>query len=211
MASQSRWTEEKIGRIAVKADQAATKKDWSRAIRYGEKMLSASAELYLFSDIGYINRLKTLNRYYDKAGRLQEVPHRIETAYTLSKKHLGPKHHAAKVSHLLYYKLVVANKNYMKAIELVQENIAGLETDKDDGFRLLHYLKQLYSLYNLTEQLEQEEQILQKVLTLNTQLMGNALEDNRTIIISLAKNYCRQQKLAAFNALMEKYDLKYEC
>ncbi|MFC3051050.1 hypothetical protein [Kordiimonas pumila] len=210
-SDQIKWTEEKVGYYAVKADQAASQKHWSKAIEYGEHMLRGSSFLYKEDDIEYLNRLKTLNRYYDKAGKLGEVADRVQKAYELSYATLGPRHHISELSRLLYYKLLIAEKNYRTAIPLVQENIKNLSLSKDDAFQRLHYLEQLFSLYGLTGQLEEEAQTILRFLALDRQLVASPLEENLPIIITLAKNYCQRKKIALFQELMQTYGLEYEC
>ncbi|MBL4839032.1 MAG: hypothetical protein JKY34_15800 [Kordiimonadaceae bacterium] len=210
-AEPTGWTEEEIGKVAVRANKAATRKKWSRAIRYGEQVLSASEALYGQNHRSYINRLKTLNRHYDKSGHLAKIPERVKLAYELSKKHYKAGHVAARVSHLLYYKLLVSQKNYEAATPLVLENIAILTDSQDDRFKKLHYLGQLHGLYGITNQLAMQEETLEMHLALNQRLMGSALEDSISIIMNLGKTYCLQSKKLAFNTLMQTYALKYKC
>jgi len=211
LSDQTDWTEEKIGKLAVKADQAARRNKWARAIKYGEQMLSGSAILFEQHEEDYITRLKTLNRYYDKRGRLLEVSDRVKKAYFLSKKHLNRTHDASKISRLLYYKLLIAEKDYERAIDLVVENISLLEAGGDEEFRKLHYLGQLFSLYGLTKQYSLEEKTLEEMLALNKRLMGDSLKDNIEIIMNLGKNYCLQNKIKDYTDLMKEYALKFIC
>ncbi len=210
-AEQTYWTEEKLGKLDLKADKASMRKNWPQAIKYGERMLEAAAALYPESDLGYISRLKTLNRYYDKAGRLQEIPVRIMKAYRLSKKYMGPDHHSSKISRLLYYKLMIAEKNYSRAIPLVQKYISLLGVNEGEKFRKLHYLTQLYSLYGLTGQFVKQEDILLKFIALNNQLPDQDDENAAKALVILAKNYCRQGKHDQFRVLQRKYNLLYTC
>lgn len=211
LADQTDWTEEKIGKLAVKADHAATRKKWGQAIKYGERALEGRAALNVESDPNYISCLKTLNRYYDKAGRLRQVAERVKKAYALSKKHLEPTHNTSKINRLLYYKLLIAEKDYQEAIPVVLENISLPGSTECDLFRKLHYLEQLYSLYGLTSQLKEQEAALIRFLELNEQLLGSDDEDSTKVRVLLAKNYCRQKKLDKFDDLKKKYDLQYIC
>lgn len=210
-ADQTDWTERKLGRVILKADKAARQKRWARAIKYGEKMLMGSDALDQHSDARYINQLKNLNRYYDKAGRLSEVSARVKEAYALSKKHLGRTHETTNMSRHLYYKLVISDKNYPQAILLVLENISIQEGAKENDYRLLHYLKQLYSLYGLTAQLQKEEKALLQYLEKSHQLFDDDDEDTAKAIWILAQNYCLQKKIPEFNQLKKTYNLDYVC
>ena len=209
--AQTDWTEEKIGKAAVKADKAAMRKKWSQAIKYGERMLAGSEALYGVNNSNTISRLKTLNRYYDKAGRLTQIPARVKKAYLLSKEHFKPSHNTAVINRLLYYKLLIAQKDFQIAIPLVLENMEILTNSKDDQFKLLHYLGQLHGLYGLTDQLVKREKALLQTLELNKKLVGENTEDNMKIIMNLAKTYCLQNKTTEFKALMQTYDLGFEC
>ncbi len=210
-AGQITWTEKKVGKAAIKADKAAMGQKWLQAIKYGEQMLSGTEALYGQHNINYISRLKTLNRYYDKAGRLGEISDRVKKAYILSKKHFKPDHDTAVLSRLLYYKYLISQKNYHRSAQIVLENISGLSNSKKDDYKKLHYLTQLHGLYGLTDQLEAQEKILIKLLALNKRLVGIDKEDNLEIIMNLAKNYCLQKKNAKFDQLMQTYDLNFEC
>lgn len=137
----------------------------------------------------------------------------MKEAYLLSKEHLRPNHDASKISRLLYYKLLVAEKKYKYAIDLVLENISLLApyNDNDNSFRKLHYLGQLFSLYGLTEQRALEEKTLVEMLSLNKRLMGDSLSDNIDIIMHLGKSYCLQNKIKDYINLMNQHALKYIC
>ncbi|PCI54624.1 MAG: hypothetical protein COB36_09715 [Alphaproteobacteria bacterium] len=211
IAKETSWTEKKLGKIIIKADKAAGQKKWSRAIKYGEQMLRGSHALDQHSDARYINLLKNLNRYYDKSNRLKEISPRIEEAYLLSQKHLGAAHETTITSRLFYYKILISQKKYPAAITLVQQSIVILKKNREDKFKLLHYLKQLYSLYGRTELYAKEEETLLKLLKLNKQLLGEDLKENITIILSLARTYCLQKKNQDFDKLMEEYNLDYQC
>ncbi|MBL4802582.1 MAG: hypothetical protein JKY45_11875 [Emcibacter sp.] len=218
-ADQSNWTEEKVGKLAVKADRAATRKKWSLAIKYGEKMLKGSAVLYEVNDPTYITHLKNLNRYYDKFGRLTEVAGRVKLAYELAKAHLDPSHSVATTCRVLYYKLLITQKKYPKAIPVVYLNMSTLTKSKDDQFRKLHYYRQLYALYGLTEQLEKEEQALLNYIHLHENLIGKLKandnlkgdKDDVLILKRLIQNYCRRKMPDKIKVLTKKYDLKYTC
>ncbi|PCI49635.1 MAG: hypothetical protein COB49_04670 [Alphaproteobacteria bacterium] len=211
VAYDTDWTEKKLGKVILKADKAARQKKWARAIRYGEQMLQGAESLGQPNDARYINQLKNLNRYYDKAKRLREVPERVKKGYILSKEHLGPNHETTRMSRTLYYKFLISNKNYNDAISLVLENLSILKKDKNEDYRQYHYLKQLYSLYRMTGQLGKEEATLLRFLDLDKQIFNSSAKENIKIILNLANNYCRQKKFEKFNSLIKKYKLKYTC
>jgi len=210
-ANETNWTEKKLGKVIIRADRAAQQKKWARAIKYGERMIVGSKALDQHNDVRYINLLKSLNKYYDKANRLQEVAPRVLEAYQLSKKHFDPEHNTTIICRTLYYKLLTLNKRYQQAIPLVQENISIFENRDKEEYRLIHYLTQLYSLYALTHQYEKEEKTLVKLLEINKRTFGNDDEDNINIILRLAQNYCRQEKHDKFNQLIASQNLKYYC
>lgn len=211
VAYETDWTEKKLGKVILKADKAARQKKWARAISYGEQMLQGVKALNQPDDARYIHQLKSLNRYYDKAKRLHEVPERVKECYILSKKHLGPNHETTRMSRTLYYKLLISSKNYNGAISLVLENISILKKGEKEDYRQHHYLKQLYSLYRMTGQLEKEEEALLRFLDLDKQIFNSSAKENIKIILNLANNYCRQKKLEKFNNLIKKYKFKYTC
>lgn len=210
-ASQKDWTEKKLGKVIVKADKAAQQKKWSRAIKYGEQMLEGSDVLNHHSDPRYINLLRNLNRYYDKANRLEEVGSRVIEAYRLSIEHLGQTHETTMTSRNLYYKLLIKRRDYQTAIGLVEENMFIYERRAQEGYRIHYYLTQLFSLYGITGQFEKEEKALLRLLEINRLLFGKEDQDNAEIIMNLAKNYCRQKKQIKFNQFVKLHDLKYIC
>lgn len=205
------WTEKKLGKAIIKADKAAQKKNWAQAIQYGQQMLKGSDALDQHIDARYINLLKNLNRYYDKSNRLAEVSDHVIEAYTLSRTHLGLTHETTMISRTLYYKLLISNKHYQKAIPVVLENLSISSKDHYENYRRLHYLKQLYSLYGLTGQLEKEEKTLLQYMELNRRIFDYSDEGNSKIILNLANNYCRQKKFEQFNKLTKAHNLKYIC
>lgn len=210
-ANEPVWTEKRLGKMIIRADHAAHQKKWGRAIKYGEQMLEGSHALDQESDARYINQLKSLNRYYDRAGRLQEVTTRVSKAYFLSRKYLGIKHSTSKVSRLLYYKTLISQKNYGSAIPLVLESISTLGNDENNKFQKLHYLEQLLSLYGFTGQFKKQEKSLLQFLDLNTESFGSQDKSNTKVIEILAKNYCRQKQLDKFSKLNSKYQLHLNC
>lgn len=208
---QNAWTEKKLGKVIIRADRAAQKKQWPRAIRLGEQMLQGLKVLNQPSDVRYIKLLKNLNKYYYQAQRLNEIAERIQKTYELAREHLGIADDATIVSRWLYYKLLTSNKEYTKAVPLVLESISILGESERDQYKLHGCLRKLYSLYGITGQLEGEEKTLMQLLALNKQLLGDGIDDNLEIILNLAKNYCLQKKAPEFNRLMTDYNLKYEC
>lgn len=205
------WTEKKLGKLILKADRAALQKRWHRAIKYGDKILDGAEALNQHSDARYINLLKNVNKYYDKAGRLRDIPSRIKNGYILSNRYLGPSHATSITSRNLYYKLLIANKNYSEAIPLINENTSILTSSREDRFRKLHYLEQLVHLYGLTRKYEKEEKTLLSLIDLNKKLFGKSDEGHTNAILMLAENYCRQQKMAEFAELISQNNLKYYC
>lgn len=205
------WNEKKLGKIILEADKAALKKHWGSAIKYGEQALDGSKALDQQSDARYINQLKNLNRYYDKSKRLPEVADRVKQGYELAKKNLGIQHATTMVSRTLYYKLNISAENYTTAIQLVLENLSLIGKGKAETFRKLHYLKQLYSLYGISRQLEKEENILVQYLKLNETLLGKDDEENARIVKALAQNYCRRKMIDRFKEITDTYNLQYIC
>lgn len=210
-ASETEWTEKKLGKISLATAKAADKNRWSRAIKYGEQMLKASEALDKPNNARYLAFLKNLNRYYDKAGRLNEVPSRVIKAYSLSKKYLGVAHPTTKMSRTLLYKLHISNQDYKAAIPLVLENITILKQKPEADYNQHQYLKQLYSLYAMTGQLDLEEKTLLKFLELDKRLYSSSDHDNIKIIQNLANNYCLQGKFKKFNELISQHRLHYIC
>jgi len=211
VASETEWTEKKLGKVSLRAAHAADKSRWGLAIKYGEQMLKGVQTLDTPGDARYLNFLKNLNRYYDKAGRLEEVAPRIKKAYNLSRKHLGPAHNTTKMSRTLYYKLHISHQNYKDAIPLVLENISVLGKGAGGDYNHHQYLKQLYSLYAMTGQLVKEEETLLEFLELDKRLYGSSDKDNIKIIQNLANNYCRQKKFKEFNDLINQHQLHFTC
>lgn len=207
----NKWTEKKLGKIIVKADRASRKKQWDRAVSYGEKVLEGSLALDQKSDQRYINLLKNLNVYYDHSNRPNRDPSRIKEAYILSKMHLGPTHKTTFTSRNLLYKKYISQKKYREAIPLARENIQYNPKRTDSEFREYYYLTQLYSLYGLTEQFDKEEDTLKHMIDIARDIFGEEDEEYKKTILNLAKNYCRQKKYTPFTKLTKEHNLKYIC
>ncbi len=210
-AFETDWTEKKLGRVIIKAHKATQQKKWPLAIKYGERALEGSHALDQHKQARYINQLKNLNTYYNNAGRLNEVAERVKLAFYLSRENLGAIHETTMISRTLYYKLLIANKDYKNAIPLVMENIKISKKNNKADYKQLYYLKQLFSLYGLTGQLEKQEKFLLQYLKLNQYLYGEDDEDNAKTRNILAKNYCRQNKVGKFEKLITAHKLKYFC
>jgi len=211
-ADTIRWTEKKLGKVILQANYAASKKEWARAIEYGEKMLAGSKALDHANHPRYINLLKNLNRYYDKQNRLREISERVTQAYQLSKENFGLTHKTTTQTRYMYFKLLISEKKYTQAIPLVREAMSALGNSQEDKFKLHGYLKQLYSLHGLAGQFEEEEKILHQYLELNNELLGPEEDDEtKTVFVVLAKNYCRQNKIEEFHNLVRKHQLNYKC
>jgi len=210
-ADPADWTEKKLGQVILKADRAARRQNWVRAIRYGEQMLLGAQALNRKSDARYIHLLKNLNRYYDKAGRLTEIGPRVAEAYRLSKTHLGLTHDTTMMSRHLYYKFLLAERKYRDAIPLAQENIDIAGRGRKDPFRKLYFLEQLAALYGLTKQFEKEEKALLRMLEARRKLPDATDGELREIVMMLARNYCRRQAREKFSKLAAEHHLKYFC
>ena len=211
ISAESQWTEKKLGSLSLKAAQAAKNRNWSEAILYSKQLLEGTKEIEKPNSTRYINFLKDFNRYHDKAGRLNEVASSVKDAYFLSKENLGITHPTTRMCRTLYYKLRISNKSYAAAIPLVLENISILKEGRNENYKHLQYLKQLYSLYGLSGQLQKEETTLKEFLSLSKSLYNRSDEDNISVITNLANNYCRQGKLDEFQHLIDQYNLKYFC
>lgn len=209
--SQDVWTERKLGKVIIRAEKAALKKRWKQAIKYGTRALDGSMVLDQKEAPRYINLLKNLNIYYDKSGKLKNIPEQVETAYNLSAKVLGDDHPTTLKSRSLYFKILLSQKRFSAAIPLVLEDIAVYENDEKEQYKILVYLSQLYSLYALTGQFEREGKALERLLALNIALFGEMDDSHFPIIRDLSHNYCRQKEQQKFNGLIEKYNLKYQC
>ncbi len=202
------WTEQSLIKMILKAEKAASKKNWAQAIKYGEKALKGSAQLNKENDIQHINHLNNLNHYYDKVNQLDEIAGRVKKTYVLSKKHLSASNETTRKSRLLYYRYLLSKKKYHQAIPLAIETLS--TTTESDRYRYLHYLKQLYSLYGITGQLEKEAEALKIYIEKNERIFGRDEDTMRTVLI-LGQNYCRQEKRTLAKELMSLYDLKYDC
>lgn len=207
------WTAEKLDRVIIRMHQAARKKHWSRAINQGKKMLEGFASLGDNASERYVHQLKNLILFYDQANRLIDAGEKVKKAYRLSMETFGPLHNTTIVSRNLLYKLMIQQKRYSESIPLVQENIDLLSETKDPDilYRRHHYLSQLQSLYALTEQLENQQATLERLIELDHTLFPNMKEERREMLELLGQNLCRQQKLEAFGAIVAEHDLKLMC
>ena len=211
MNSQAVWTEKELGKVIVRAEKAATKKRWQRAIKYGTRAVEGSLALDHKEAPRYINLLKNLNVYYDKTGKLADIPEQVESTYNQSFKVLGNDHPTTLKSRTLLFKLLLIQKRFSAAIPLVLEDIAINEKDPKGQYKILVYLSQLYSLYALTGQFEREGETLERLLALNIRLFGDKDASHLPIIKDLSNNYCRRKQQEKFTQLVEKYDLKFQC
>ncbi len=210
-AGKDGWTEERLGILVQKAEKAAKQKKWKRAIRYGEKALLGSAALDQKYSPEHLNLMAKTNEYYGKVGKLDQVIPRVINTYILSKKHLGLSHETTVASRHLYYKVLINKKNYHEAIALILEDLSILNGEDNKDPKTLYYLKQLYTLYGLTEQWKNEEEALLKYIKRYELLFDINDKGGKKSILLLAQNYCRQKSILKFQALVNAHNLKLYC
>lgn len=210
-AGAKEWTEKKLSKFIMKADRAAGRKNWNKAIKYGEQAFQGCTTLNLPSSANHINCLKNLNRHYDKAGRLTESGPRIIRAYHLSSEHLGSQHNTTMISRMLYYKLLIATQKYQDAAILVIESLSLLDESEESDYKRQHYLKQLYSLYGLTNQLKKQAAALLSYHYINQKLGSTDGGNLEKSILILARNLCRQKNRSEYKKLVAQHRLKLLC
>ena len=198
-------------------NKAADQKKWPEAIRRGQNMLRAFAQEEGLGTERYAVQLKNLTVYYDRAGRLTEARDYIVAAYKLNTRHFGKAHFATSTSRNLYYKLSVTEKDYLTAIELMEESLhlASRMMDKQDRRNKQHfYLDQLISLYGLVGDVTAQTKALERYLALDEKLFGDHQTDSQHaswLLALLARNYCRLGKHKAFASFTSKHNLKLIC
>lgn len=202
----------KTGRLLSKATYEASRQNWPKAINYIDRALQVCIENHHEADpTNCIHALATANNFYNVAGKLLEVSDRIEKAYYLAKENLKPTSTTAQKTRIHYYKLLILEQSYVEAISIVSENMANLTEEAEISPKRLQYLGQLFSLYGLTNQRENEITILKEMLHLSSMLHGMEYDSNRSIILNLGKAYCESNNYHAYNALMTRYKLSYSC
>lgn len=193
------------------ADQAVRRQNWSVAIIHAEKLVEANQVLFGLNSKNYIASLVRLNRYHSRAKRLHDIPEPLERTYKLSKKQLGVSHDLTVISRFLFYKFLVSDKQYERAILLVKENLSCLGSGKEKEERLRRYLNQLRFLYALTDKFEEEERVLLQLIQMDSEAEDYAYGDHKQMIADLARNYCRRKMLFKFSDLVKERNLYYFC
>lgn len=208
LSAKTVWTEKEFGKLGNIAEKLARRDRWEEAIEVGEEMVQASLFLDNTKAERYVGSLTELLSYYNKAEKLSLVADLVKETYELSKIHRGIDHYSTQRNRTFFYKVLIAEQNYHAAIPLVLENVQLYSQNSQETFRLYHYYKQLYSLYGLTGQYEQEERAINKVIEMRFDLVG---DNDPEQIYSLAQNLCRQDKFEAFKELALEHSLKYSC
>jgi len=210
-AQSTEWSKRGITQVTVEADKAVRRQNWSAAIIHAEKLVEANQAIFGLDSKEYIAALVRLNRYHSRANRLGDIRASLEWTYNLSKKRLGVSHDLTATSRFLFYKFLVSDKQYERAILLVQENLSCLGSGKKKDEKLHRYLNQLRFLYALTNKLEEEERILLQLIQMDNEAKDYAYGDHKQVIADLARNYCRRKMLFKFNDLVKEKQLYYFC
>ena len=210
-AEPSDWSKKKISQITIEADKAERTKNWALAIELGEQLLQANRARYGKENARCLASLIRLNGFYHRANRLTEVAGRLEQAYLLSKKRLGINDKQTTKTRFLFYKFLVADKQYDKAILLVEENLNNIKPSIKQNDRQRRYLNQLRFLYGIKGDYEKEALILQQVILLGTGQSGYDYRDHKKAVLDLARNYCRRKLLREFTDFVKEQKLYYFC
>ena len=210
-AAPADWSKRKISQITIEADKAARSKNWSLAIELSEQVLQANKARYGIKNTKYVAALIRLNRFHHKANRLAEIAARLEEAYLLSKKQLGVGDKQTSKSRFLFYKFLVGDKQYDRAISLVEENLDNIKAGRRADDRLRRYLNQLRFLYGIKGDYEKEAEILKQVILLGIGQSDYDNRDHKKAIMDLARNYCRRNLLREFTDFVKEQKLYYFC
>ncbi|MEX0299609.1 MAG: hypothetical protein AB3N28_11115 [Kordiimonas sp.] len=211
MASNQACSPHQFSELVSETNISFQRAKFTHALEQGEKALICGQSLNFSHNSRFIRLLNQLNHIYKKLDQLSDVRGRVEETYIQSRDQLGNEHEITMQSRDLYYEVLIKEKNYMEAITIASENIAAAENNSQEGFRKHHYLIQLYSLYGLTGQYKKEAETLLILIDLADTLFGKNDEETRKYVLDLAKNYCRQRALSAFDRWIKKNSLQYRC
>lgn len=205
------WSAKKLDKAMVRIDRDFSKKRWDRVIKYSNKALPHCISRFSERDQRCIILLRNINQSYNETRRFNPDSKQIRQAYELAKPELGLTHRTTMISRDIYYRYLLYKEDYIKAIPLVQEMLMVEENGQQDQWEIYNRTEQLYALYGLTEQWQEEEAMLKNLLTMAETLIGKDSDSYREIVLALAENYCIQKKPDAILDLKRQTDLTVEC
>ena len=208
---QAAWTEESFDAITKSAQDAFENKEWSRSITKGETALNGCLQLYAESDRRCIRLMKNNSMAYFRTERLAQNATKIEDAYRIASRELGPTNFTTMRTREVFHQLLLNQARYTDAIPV---HIKLIETEQrmgNDQFKILDGLIQLYAMYKVEGIVDKEIPTLLEMTELTETLLGTDSDQlNRTVTV-LAKTYCEQKKYHDFYEVRDTYQLKEKC
>lgn len=205
------WSERKFEKAVLSIEKDITRKRWQRAIKRGQKALPQCLTLYSENYPSCILILKNINQSYEKIHVFNPDNQQIEAAYRLASEVLGYTHSTTKSAREYYYKNLIFNEEYIRAIPLLMEIIDLEQRGANDAYQLMERYNQLYALEGLTENWQAEEAALLMVLKLAQQVMGQDSEEFKAAVEALAYNYCTQKKYYEYFELIREQRQEISC
>ena len=205
------WTEERLHKLILKTGKAVRKQQWKTAIRHGEKALKGCLELTNERDPRCITLMRNNSLAYHRTGQRQQNAEQITRSYQIAYTELGERHYTTTITRDIYYHLLMDQERYEEIIPLVKTFIAIERSMNNDEFKILEWEIMLYAMYKVTEQQEQQEPTLLRMLELTEKLIGADSDDFQRVAITLAETYCAQEKLHDFFTFARQHKLDMRC
>ncbi len=205
------WTEARLTKTLKKMDSAEREENWRRGIKYGERALGGCKRLRSERDPLCIAIMRRNATYYYNNGVHRHHATAIEHAYQLAREELGRDHFSTTSLRDIHYRVLIAEKHFVQAIPVLQERLQTERAVANEPYKVLDLTLQLYGLYHLTDQVEQEEGVLEILLPMVGELIGKDGDDYRDVATALAESYCARGKYAEFFSFAHEHQLDLRC
>lgn len=208
---QAAWTEESFDAITKSAQDAFENRDWSGSITKGEAALNGCLQLHSESDRRCIRLMKNNSMAYFRAEKLAQNATKIEEAYRIASRELGPTNFTTMRTREVFHQLLLDQARYKDAIPIHMKLIETEQRMGNDEFKILDGLIVLYAMYKVEGIVENEIPTLLKMTELTEALLGTDSDQLTRTVTVLAKTYCEQEQYHEFYEVRDTYQLKEKC
>lgn len=205
------WSNKRIAETASKAELAAKKRQWKKATKISIKAVAGCHSYYSPEHPYCLSVMRDASQYAHKADRHVKYAEAIAEAYHAAQNEWGGTHYTTRELRKVHYRVLLRQKNFTQAISVVQAMLDTIASTTADRFDVFDLQLQLYGLYHLTGQREQEKLQLQKLVPITAKLLGEDSEDYYEVLTALAMMHCENKDYYDFFTLVRKHRLGLLC
>lgn len=205
------WSDKRIAATAHKAEQAAQKRQWKKATTLYFKAVSGCHSRYSPEYPYCLSIMRDASQSAFKADRHLKYAEAIAEAYHAAQNEWGSAHYTTRELRMVHYRVLLRQKDFEHAIPVVQAMLDTIASTTADRFDVFDLQLQLYGLYHLTGQREQEKLLLQQLAPITANLLGEDSEDYYEVLTALAIMHCEDKNYYDFFTLVRQHQLDLRC